>query len=121
MSLRIAIDLDGTAWKHSKFFKEFVWAMMRIGHEIIVLTATTKTEEYNLFLWEAKMGYPYIDFYISKGNTKQLIGEGKRDMCKKYEIDHLFDDFGGNNLDIEKTFFEEEIDTVVFKVIPGEE
>ena len=53
MSLRIAIDLDGTAWKHSKFFKEFVWAMMRIGHEIIVLTATTKTEEYNLFLWEA--------------------------------------------------------------------
>ena len=42
-------------------------------------------------------------------------------MCKKYEIDYLFDDFGGNNLDIEKTFFEEEIDTVVFKVIPGEE
>ena len=37
--LKIAIDLDGTAWKHTYFFSEFCQAMVKRGHQVGILTA----------------------------------------------------------------------------------
>lgn len=122
--MKIAIDLDGTGWKHREFFKEFAWAMVERGHYIGILTAHYHEQfmDRDLDLWKRR-GFPPPSFYIARKGEKDhnmLIGEWKREMCAVCSIDFLFEDFGGNNPDIEETFFEEETDTVVFKVIPGE-
>ena len=123
--MKIAIDLDGTAWKHREFFREFVLAMKTRGHEIGILTAHYY-ETYldpDLKLWKLR-GFPKPDFYIArKGEDehRMLIGDWKRKSVLEFEIDVLFDDFGGNNPDIEQSFLRTGIDNLlVFKVIPGE-
>lgn len=119
--MRIAIDLDGTAWLHREFFKSFTKAMKKDGHEIGILTAHSHDyRNKDLDLW-AKRGFPAPDFYISMGDEFELIGEFKRWAVDYHRIDVLFDDFGGNNPDIEKSFMDKgELDFLVFKVIPGE-
>ena len=123
--MKIAVDLDGTAWKHRKFFKEFILGMKARGHIIGILTAHYY-ETYaapDLNLW-TRRGFPEPDFYIAKKGEDEhnmLTGEWKRKMIKLHGIDVLFDDFGGNNPDIENTFFDEDIDCLVFKVIGDEE
>lgn len=122
--MKIAVDLDGTAWKHKKFFSEFVHAMKDRGHTIGILTAHF-SEIYaprDLNLWR-EYGFPEPDFYIARDGEEEhemLIGEWKRKMVRLHGIDVLFDDFGGNNPDIENTFFEDWIDCLVLKVIGDE-
>ncbi len=122
--MKIAIDLDGTAWLHREFFKELVMAFKFMGHEVGILTAhSLDFEEKDIKLWLAR-GFLKPDFYIAKPDRKSHIGEFKRNAIKEHNIDVLFDDFGGNNPAIEKTFLEK-FDTtcgpLILKVIGGEE
>lgn len=104
--MKIAIDLDGTAWKHREFFIEFVKAMKKANHNVGILTAhncNLKIKDLNL--WR-KRGFPKPDFYICKTEEdkekyKPLDGNNglwKADMVDKYNIDFLFDDLDNNNI-----------------------
>lgn len=118
--MKIAIDLDGTAWKWQKEFIEIVKAFKSLGHEVGILTAHTPDFiEKDLKLWEHR-GFPRADFYICKPKAETFIGEFKRQAIIENNINILFDDFGGNNPDIEKTFFENETGCLVMKVIGKE-
>lgn len=120
--MRIAIDLDGTAWKHREFFKEFCWAMSDRNHDIYILTAHSPDYQLkDLELWNSR-GFPPPALYLCKQDPQQLIGDFKRKAIKEHQIDILFDDFGGNNPAIENTFMsDQELDFIVFKVYPGED
>jgi hypothetical protein len=122
--MKIALDLDGTCWKHKEFFINLCKSMKNMGHSIGILTAHFEEECKNKDLdkW-INDGFPQPDFYIGRKGDEHnmLIGEWKRNMLDKYKIDYLFDDFGGNNSDIINTFFEKDTDSTVFIVIPGED
>lgn len=121
--LKIAIDLDGTAWKHTYFFSEFCQAMVKRGHQVGILTAHSPDfADSDYDLWK-KRGFPEPSFYICNSD-KEWIGNLKRKEMIKNHIDVLFDDFGGNNTAIEDTFFSTgEINTdkvLILKVIGSE-
>lgn len=121
--MNIAIDLDGTAWKHTEFFVELCKGFKSRGHTIGILTAhNDATCRYtDLAMWAMK-GFPHPDFYIARiGEECHIfIGEWKRKMIIENNIDVLFDDFGGNNPDIESTFLEKESGAIILKVIGKE-
>jgi hypothetical protein len=120
--LKIAIDLDGTAWKHQEFFKDFIIGMRLLGHSIGIITAHSMNYlEKDLELWKAR-GFPdNVDFYYGKPEGL-LIGEWKRHIMEKEKIDVLIDDFGGDNKDIMKSFFNEKpLNFIVLQVFPGED
>ena len=82
--MKIAIDLDGTAWKHRKFFSELAYAMQSKGHQVGILTAhyDETFREPDLRLWIAR-GFPEPDFYIARRGEEEHnmhIGEWKNKM-----------------------------------------
>jgi len=120
--VKIAIDLDGTAWFHREFFKDFVNAMQFFGHEIGILTShncNLKTKD--LELWK-QGGFPEPDFYICKTDDekKELKetpgnnGTWKARMVREYSIDYLFDDLDGNEQYID--YFTKECPYTLFRV-----
>lgn len=121
--MRIAIDLDGTAWKYRGIFKSLIPVLRHAGHKVGILTAhSPDLEEKDYELWFARLN-DIPDFYYSKPDPAQLIGEFKANAMVEYDIDILIDDFGGNNPDIEKTFFEfmkDRNDKIILKVVGNE-
>lgn len=102
--MKIAIDLNGTAWFHKELFKELLWGLHSRGHEIGVLTANwPNRKEKNLEHWES-LGYPEPEFYIDKDEKAKEIykplkgnnGLWKAEMVSKHEIDYLFCDLDEN-------------------------
>ncbi len=107
--MKIAIDLDGVAWKHSAPLSILVSGFKRMGYQVGILTAHMENEskEADLEKWHC-LGFPEPDFYIGKQekDRKTYIGKWKMEKIIEHKIDVLYDDFGGNNPDIEKTFME---------------
>ena len=103
--MRIAIDLDGTAWSHKPLFISICKGLVSNGHEIGILTAHNKNlTEADLHLWKAR-GFPPAHFYLCKDDHESSIPtrEWKMSMMKKHKIDYLFDDFDSyNNMEIIK-------------------
>ena len=102
--MKIAIDLDGTAWYHERFFWSFVRAMQSEGHLVGILTSHgEEMKKYDLDLWEARM-FPRPDFYICKSQedkdrlkpTKGNNGTWKAEQVTKHRIAYLIGDLDGN-------------------------
>lgn len=93
--MRIAIDLDGTAWKHRQFFSDIVKGLQAAGHKVGILTAHNwALQEADLKLFQAR-GFNKPDFYYAKTAEEAGIPSRtwKLTQMKKHEIDFLFDDF----------------------------
>lgn len=122
--MKIAIDLDGTAWDkdYREFFTEFCHAMKKQGHRVGILTAhNCKLKVADLKLWSAR-GFPEPDFYICKTDVEKSelkLTEGnnglwKARMVRLHRIDYLFDDMDGNETYIK--YFEKEFPKKLFRV-----
>ena len=93
--MKIAIDLDGTAWKYPNYFRDLIKNMRLLGHEVGILTAHTKRiEGADKRLLKAR-GFSEIDFFINKTDAEKNIPskEWKVKKCKEHNISILFDDF----------------------------
>lgn len=99
MNAKIAIDLDGTAWKYREEFKILISMLKMGGASVGILTAHINLEIPDLNLWKAR-GFPEIDFYFSKhpGEEGFPIEQWKIEQCKKYGINFLFDDFDSDTI-----------------------
>ena len=103
--MKIAIDLDGTAWFHRAFFVSFVHAMQAYeGHCVGILTSHGEhLKNQDLDLWNAH-GFSPPDFYISKSQeakdrlkgTKGNNGVWKAEQVTEHQIDYLIGDLDGN-------------------------
>lgn len=115
--MKIAIDLDDTAWKYQDLFVGITTGLKETGHTVGILTAhSTRLRKNDLKLWKDR-GFPNPDFYIAKLDPSEPIGPWKARMMKRHKIDVLFDDFGENNPAIERDFFENcDPDKVILKV-----
>ncbi len=96
--MKIAIDLDGTAWKYQDYFRDLIRNLRNLGHEVGILTAHSKDiEGADKRLLKAR-GFPEVDFFINKTNKEKKLSskEWKIKKCEEYDIDILFDDFDTN-------------------------
>lgn len=92
--MKIAIDLDGTAWSYPSFFAELMRALQARGHKVGILTAHNwKLQEPDLHLFRAR-GFPTPDFYLAKTAEEAGIPsrEWKPKVMQEQGIDWLFDD-----------------------------
>jgi len=93
--MKVAIDLDGTAWSYPAVFSDIMEAMQKSGHQVGILTAhnvRSKDSDIDLF---KRRGLPNPDFYIAKESEESGIKPRvwKPAMMKKHNIDMLWDDF----------------------------
>lgn len=93
-ALRIAIDLDGTAWSFTAFFIELMRALQARGHKVGILTShneSMRSADLNLF---SRRGFPAPDFYIAKRTDEAHIAasQWKPAAMRLHAIDWLFDD-----------------------------
>lgn len=91
----ISIDLDGTAWRHREFFREFVRAMKNEGHTVGILTShedTISHADCNLFV--ARFGVR-PDFWIGRyvGETFEDHKEWKIQKARQNGVNYHFDDW----------------------------
>lgn len=97
--MKIAFDLDGTAWKYPDLFIEIAWGLKNRGHQVGILTRHNEKNDHaeDIFKWTMR-GYPPPDFY--HGQTKEdnavPVRIWKAAMVAKYNIDYLFDDFASD-------------------------
>jgi len=120
--MKVAIDLDGVAFKHKKLILP-LWRMMQeMGWEVGVLTAHMEDLIYVDIFKLKEMGYPDPDFFIHREPHEKLVGEFKRDAVKEFEIDILIDDFGGDNQGIKESYFKDnDSKCILLQVYPGED
>lgn len=91
--MKVAIDLDGTAWKYQDYFRDLIKNLRELGHTVGILTAHTKDiEEADKRLLKAR-GFSDIDFFINKPDPNTLSKQWKIKKCEEEGIDILFDDF----------------------------
>ena len=121
--MKVAIDLDGVAFKHPEFVKELWNSLIKNGNTVGVLTAHFKDLMYVDLFKMKELGLPRPNFYIHREEGENLIGKFKADAVKDFEIDVLIDDLGGDNSEIKKTFIEEGgLDScVLLQLFPGED
>ncbi len=102
--MKIAVDLDGTAWFHTELFIALVNSMKNSGHEVGILTShNLNLRTSDLKKWLDK-GFENPSFYIGKSDAdkkkfKVLNGNNgfwKASMVKKHKIDYLFCDMDGS-------------------------
>jgi len=107
--MKIAIDLDGTAWYHEDFFFDFVYVMQQEGNEIGILTSHGEDmKEDDLRKWRF-MGLGKPDFYICKSHedkdrlklTAGNNGTWKAEKVTEHNIDYLMGDLDGNDVYVE--------------------
>ena len=107
--MKIGIDLDGTAWRYQEFFKEFIKAMKLRGHTVGIVTAHRGIKQEDLNLW-SRRGFPNPDFYISKDEFPERLGEQTRfwklRVCNINGIEYLFDDFDDGDVKFVGTLYE---------------
>ena len=91
--LKIALDLDGTAYAHMRFFREFMKAMQAAGHQVGILTGhEQRCAENDMAFLDAHGFNP--DFYIGKGPDDSPHGPVmKSKAIADHGIDYYFDDF----------------------------
>lgn len=91
--MKISIDFDGTLWQHQDFFRAFMIAMQKDGHEVGMLTGhhmKTKSDDFNLM---KARGFPAPDFFIGRPDGGTIHGGSfKPRMIEKHNIDYHFDD-----------------------------
>lgn len=95
--MKIAFDLDDTAWQYRTFFRDLAHGMKARGHQVGILTAHDDSiREADLRLWEAR-GFPPADFLYNNSSNPGPQGYSHRDwkqeVCRRNGIDVLFDDF----------------------------
>lgn len=98
--MKIAIDLDGTAWAHRELFRCMINGFIAAGHQVGILTGhNVKSAVADLHLWKAR-GFPTVHFYIAKETEEAGIPAEiwKPSMMKKHQIDYLFDDLDTNDV-----------------------
>ena len=77
--MKISIDLDGTAWRHQRFFAALARALQADGHEVGVFTAHgDNLREADLRLWRAR-GFPEPDFFYNHADAGERNGIPIRD------------------------------------------
>lgn len=93
--MKISIDLDGTAWRHQKFFGAFTRAMKKDGHKIGILTSHEVTVEDSDLALFRKLFRVKADFFIGREVNEGF--ENHRDWkiqkVKEHAIDYHFDDW----------------------------
>lgn len=92
--LKIAIDLDGTAYRFPELFSEIMRGLQRAGHSVGILTGHSEKDAKFSDLRKLKsLGFPDPDFYHGSqdGDVDPHVWKPKK--VKKYKIDYLFDDF----------------------------
>ena len=103
--MKIAVDLDGTAWTHTRFFISFVIGMQMEGHCVGILTSHAEDmKKCDIDLWTS-LGFPPPDFYIGKSQEdKDRLkphegnnGIWKAEQVAKHKIDYLIGDLDGND------------------------
>lgn len=98
--MKIALDLDGTAWLHRKFFIELMKGLQAMGHEVGILTAhNERSKEEDIKLFKAR-GFPTPDFYYAKkadGSEASIPSTAWKPRIMEDEcIDYLLDDYETN-------------------------
>jgi hypothetical protein len=92
--VKIAIDLDGTAWAYPSFFAELMRALQARGHQIGILTSHHESlREADLRLFAAR-GFPTPSFYYAKRSDEAGLpaAEWKPAAMRRHHIEWLFDD-----------------------------
>lgn len=119
--MKIAVDLDGTAFKHSTRLKNLINALYFYGFSVGIITAHPPEDvEKDLEKWFA-LGFPYPSFLLYMPIEEKFIGTWKRKVMEENHIDIIIDDFGGDNQLIKNSFFGESPPKfLVLQVFPGE-
>lgn len=92
--MKISIDYDGTMWSHMAFFRAFMIAMQKEGHQVGCLTGhNAPMREKNIALMVAR-GFPKPDFWF--GRTEEYVPRNgsiyKSVVILRENIDIHFDD-----------------------------
>jgi hypothetical protein len=64
--MKISIDLDGTLWHRQAFFRLFMRAMQKDGHQVGILTSHKVIHEHADRALMRERGFPAPDFYIGR-------------------------------------------------------
>lgn len=90
--MKISIDLDQTLWQHQAFFRAFIRAMQRDGHQVGILTSHKFIHEPADRALMEKRGFPEPDFYIGRRDTGGDYAAQKATAIVNHGIDIHFDD-----------------------------
>jgi hypothetical protein len=112
--MKIAVDLDKTLYAFPEFFAKLFECMQSTGNQIGVLTAEDDPVE-NITNTLDKAGIK-PDFIIQRPENLQdfPIGIFKGEVCKRLDIDVLYDDFESSDPKIISDFFLANSKTIPF-------
>lgn len=92
-TLKIGIDLDGTALAHRELFRELANAFKDRGHEIGIVTNHGIENQWLDTQYLVENGWPEPDFYVSVARDPGEVRDKKIRAVYAHSIDYLFDDF----------------------------
>lgn len=92
--MKISIDLDCVLWHHQSFFRAFMQAMQREGHQVGILTSHKVIHEQADRALMQDRGFPEPDFYIGRPLQSGGVGYAalKAAAVRAEHIDLHFDD-----------------------------
>ena len=91
--MKISIDMDGTLWQHQDFFRAFMKAMQKDGHQVGILTSHShKIESGDRRLMQGR-GFTEPDFFLNRKDDSEHGAPFKIRTIKEQGIDYHFDDF----------------------------
>lgn len=96
--MKISIDLDQTLWHHQAFFRAFMRAMQRDGHQVGILTSHKFIHEAADRALMEKRGFPNPDFYIGRRDIGGDYAKQKAVAIVNHGIDIHFDDGMANQV-----------------------
>lgn len=71
--MKISIDFDGTMWSHMAFFRNFMHAMQKAGHQVGCLTGHNEYIRQNDIDLMVARGFPVPDFWF--GRTEEYVSK----------------------------------------------
>lgn len=100
--MRVAFDLDGTVFKHPKFFRAVAQGLKDAGHHIGILTERKDKKRAESLKQLNEDKFPDIDFFFDRSDDEvhQPAAKWKKAQCQKHGIDYLFDDFDSDSMHI---------------------
>lgn len=96
--MKISIDLDGVLWHNQAFFRSFMLAMQKEGHQVGILTSHKIIHEFADRALMEKRDFPCPDFYIGRPKDHKERTDGlsyaalKVKAIQEHGIDYHFDD-----------------------------
>jgi hypothetical protein len=88
----IGLDIDDTITRHPEFFSFLSQALVKAGHQVIIITFREDRASVEDYLRKEKIAYNQLVTSTLDACFEYGVDQWKSAMCRKYNVDILFDD-----------------------------